>query len=370
MGGPDPAATWKRLLRSLQGGESLGRADTAWAMGQVMSGATESELTQAAVGAFFFGLHAKGETAEEIDGFVDVMLDHARLIEVDGPAVDVVGTGGDGANTVNISTMAAIVVAGAGATVVKHGNRAASSLSGAADVLEALGLDLELAPDVVAEVARTAGITFCFARVFHPAMRFAGPIRTALGVPTAFNFLGPLTNPARPVAQAVGCGDARMVGVMAEVFAQRGVSALVFRGDDGLDELTTTTTSQVHVVSGGQVRREVLDPSRLGIAPAGVEDLRGGDAAHNAQVARDLLAGRTGAVRDAVVLNAAGALVALDGADAATDGAQADGSSEGGSFEDAMASALVRAADAIDSGAAAAALERWVAVSRELAGAR
>ena len=345
------APTWPGLLARLLAGEDLGTDDTAWAMDEVMRGDAEP----AQLAGFLVALRAKGETAAEVDGLVRTMLARAHRIEVEGDLVDVVGTGGDRSRTVNISTMAALVVAGTGARVVKHGNRAASSLCGAADVLEELGVDLTLEPAQVAEVARTAGITFCFAQVFHPAFRFAGPIRSALGVPTAFNFLGPLTNPAQPHAQAVGCGDPRMAGVMAEVFARRGASALVFRGDDGLDELTTTTTSQVRVVREGSVRLEVLDPARLGIARASVEDLRGGDAATNAAVVRDVLAGRRGAVRDAVVLNAAGALVAL----ADTEGA----------LEDQLAAALRSAEDSIDSGEAAAVLDRWVAATHAPAGA-
>ena len=242
----------------------------------------------------------------------------ARRIEVTGPTVDIVGTGGDRSHSVNISTMAALVVAGTGATVVKHGNRAASSSCGAADVLEELGVDLALAPAQVAEVARTAGITFCFAQVFHPAMRHAAAVRREMGVPTPFNFLGPLTNPAQPTAQAIGCADLRMAPVMAQVFAERGASALVFRGDDGLDELTVSTTSSVWEVRGGQVRLTTLDPRTLGIEPAPLSELRGGDRQQNAAVVRDVMAGRErGPIRDAVTLNAAAALVALERANEA-----------------------------------------------------
>jgi anthranilate phosphoribosyltransferase len=274
-------------------------------------------------------------------------------IEVPGPAVDVVGTGGDRAHTVNISTMAAIVVAGTGATVVKHGNRAASSTCGAADVLEELGVSLTLTPDQVVQVAQRAGITFCFAQTFHPAMRHAAVTRRELGVPTAFNFLGPLTNPAQPAAQAIGCADTRMADVMAEVFAARGSAALVVRGDDGLDELTTATTSQVRRVRGGAVSRHVLDPSRLGVPAAPASALRGGDAAFNADAVRRLVAGQTGPVRDAVLLNAAAALVSL--ADAAGTASE--------DLEEAMAEALVAASHSVDSGAAAGSLRRWVEAS-------
>ncbi len=353
--GSAPARTWPSLLTTLLRGTALSADDTAWAMGELMSG----EATPVQIAGFVVALRAKGETAAEMDGFVRTMLEHAHRIEVPGPAVDVVGTGGDRAHTVNISTMAAVVVAGTGATVVKHGNRAASSSCGAADVLEALGVSLTLTPAQVVQVAARAGITFCFAQVFHPAMRHAAVPRRELGVPTAFNFLGPLTNPAQPAAQAIGCADPRMAAVMAEVFARRGVAALVVRGDDGLDEVTTATTSQVRRVRAGSVTEHVFDPVRLGVTAAPAEALRGGDAAFNATAVRDLLAGRTGPVRDAVLLNAAAALVALGDA---TGGAPDD-------LDEAMAAGLVRAAESVDSGAAAASLERWVEASATVAAA-
>ena len=337
---------WPHLLASLLRADRLTADDTAWAMGEIMAGAA----TPAQIAGFVIALRAKGETPAEMDGMVRAMLAHAHRIEVPGPIVDVVGTGGDRAHTVNISTMAALVVAGTGARVVKHGNRAASSICGAADVLEELGVNLTLTPAEVAQVAVEVGITFCFAQVFHPAMRHAGPTRRELGVPTAFNFLGPLTNPAQPGAQAIGCADPRMAGVMAEVFAGRGVSALVVRGDDGLDELTTATTSRVWRVLDGSVTHEVVDPSRFGIAASGAQALRGGDAAFNAAAVRTLLAGQPGPVRDAVLLNAAAALVALAADDVPLD--------EG------LAAGLVVAAEAVDSGAAADVLERWVAATR------
>jgi anthranilate phosphoribosyltransferase len=251
--------------------------------------------------------------------------------------------------SVNISTMAAIVAAGAGARVVKHGNRSASSKSGSADVLEALGIRLDLAPARVAEVAEEAGITFCFSAAFHPAMRHAAVPRRELGIATTFNILGPLTNPARPQAQAIGCADARMAPVMAGVLAGRGVDAWVFRGDDGLDELTTTTTSTLWRVHEGQVTESSVDPASLGIARATTEDLRGGDAAHNADVVRRLLAGEQGPVRDAVVLNAGAALAVYDSPDADVDTA--------------LEAGVAKAAQAIDSGAARSALARWVAAT-------
>ncbi len=354
------APTWPSLLTSLLHGESLRAEETAWAMGEIMSG----EATPAQVAGFVVALRAKGETGEEMDGLVRAMLAHAHRIEVPGPVLDIVGTGGDRAHTVNISTMAALVAAGAGARVVKHGNRAASSSCGSADLLEELGVVLVLPAEAVARLAVDVGITFCFAQVFHPAMRHAAVPRRELGVATAFNFLGPLTNPAQPAAQAIGCADARMAAVMADVFARRGVSALVFRGDDGLDELTTATTSRVWRVRGGTVREEVLDPSRLGLAVPGEGALRGGDAATNAEVARRLLAGEPGPVRDAVLLNAAAALVALDLA------APPAGSDEPASerpLGELLPPALERAAGAVDSGAAAEVLRRWVVASRAAA---
>jgi anthranilate phosphoribosyltransferase len=245
--------------------------------------------------------------------------------------------------------MAAIVAAGAGVTVVKHGNRSASSKSGSADVLEQLGIRLDLSPDRVAAVAEEAGITFCFAATFHPAMRHAAVARRELGIGTTFNLLGPLTNPARAGAQAIGCADPRQAPVMAGVFAGRGVDAWVFRGDDGFDELTTTTTSRVWRVHEGQVTETTVDPAELGIARSTAEALRGGDAAHNADVVRRLLDGETGAVRDAVLLNAAAALAVHD--------------TPGEDPQTALVSGLARAAEAVDSGAAKAALERWVAAS-------
>ena len=297
-------------------------------------------------------LRAKGETVEELAGLAESMLRHAIRIEVPGPSVDIVGTGGDRHHTVNISTMAALVVAGTGRRVVKHGNRSASSSSGAADVLEAVGVRLDQPPQRVAELASEVGITFCFAQMFHPAMRHAAVVRSGLGVPTVFNFLGPLTNPAQPPASAIGVYDVRMAGLIAGVLATRPGSALVFRGDDGLDELSTTAPSQVWVVSDGAVRQERVDATQLGLPAATLKDLRGGDAAHNAAVVRDLLAGKPGAVRDAVLLNAAGAVVAADGPSGPVPLLQR------------LGSALAEVNDAVDSGAAAAVLDRWAAASQ------
>lgn len=350
----DPGATlsWPGLLGRLLRAEDLRAADTAWVMDRVLTG----QATPAQLAGFLVALRAKGETAAEIGGLAETMLRHAQRFTVAGPAVDVVGTGGDRAHTVNISTMAAVVVAATGMPVVKHGNRAASSACGSADLLEAVGVAIDLPPAAVGCCIDQVGIGFCFAPVFHPAMRHTAGVRRELGVPTAMNVLGPLTNPAQPQAALVGCADARLAPVIAEVLAGRGMRALVVRGDDGLDELTTTTTSTVWVVGGGRVRAEKLDPLQLGVGGATREDLRGGDAGVNAAVCRRLLAGERGPMRDAVLLNAAGALVVAHGSDT------------GGELADAAQAAMERAAAAVDSGAAQALLARWVEVSTGLAG--
>jgi anthranilate phosphoribosyltransferase len=345
--GGDTAAvrSWPALLNGLLDGRDLGVDDTAWAMDLMMRG----EATDAQIAGFVVALRAKGETVAEINGLVRTMYEHANVIEVPGPNVDIVGTGGDGAKTVNISTMSSIVVAGTGARVVKHGNRAASSASGASDVLEKLGVNLELSTRRVAEVAEEAGITFCFAIKFHPALRHVGAARGQLGIRTVFNALGPLTNPAKVRAQAVGVADPLMAPIVAGVFAERGNSSLVFRGDDGLDELTTTATSRVWVVRDGKVDEETFDPREVGLELVPVEALRGGDPSYNADVARRLLNGETGPVRDAVLLNSAAALVALN-----------PGS---GPLAEQLRVGMAKAAESIDSGAAKLALERWVAAS-------
>ncbi|MEV5377764.1 anthranilate phosphoribosyltransferase [Streptosporangium nondiastaticum] len=345
-GGDSVAApSWPGLLDALLTGRDLTADDTAWAMDRIMRG----EASDAQIAGFLVALRAKGETVAEISGLVRTMYAHARLIEVPGPSVDIVGTGGDGAKTVNISTMSSIVVAGTGAKVVKHGNRAASSASGASDVLEKLGVNLDLTPKRVVEVAEEAGITFCFAVKFHPSLRHVAGARRELGIRTVFNVLGPLTNPAKVRAQATGVADPRMAPILAGVLAERGSTALVFRGDDGLDELTTTATSRVWVVSGGRVREEAFDPRDVGLDLVPVEALRGADASYNADVARRVLAGETGPVRDAVLLNSAAALVAQAPTEAP--------------LPEQIRAGLARAAESIDSGAARRALDRWVIAS-------
>ena len=344
--------TWPNLTGALLRGTELSTEDTAWAMAEIMSGAA----TPVQIASFAIALRAKGETAAELAGLVSAMLAVATRVElpaeIRAAATDVVGTGGDRAHTVNISTMAALVVAGAGVRVVKHGNRAASSACGAADLLEHLGLPLDLSAAGVARCVQEAGIGFCFAATFHPGFRHAGATRREMGVPTAFNFLGPLTNPAQPRSGAVGCADARMAGVMAGVFAGRGDSVLVMRGEDGLDEFTTAAPTRVWAVREGTVTELVIDAVDLGVPRSKDGDLRGADVEYNAAVARRVLAGETGPVRDAVVLNAAAAMAAQAGLGTDVPGAVKAG--------------LDRAAASIDSGAAAAVLDRWISLARAI----
>ncbi|QNG18500.1 anthranilate phosphoribosyltransferase [Rhodococcus triatomae] len=344
-----PLRSWRLLLGALTDGRDLSVDDATWAMDEIMS----DNATSAQIAAFGVSLKMKGATPVEVRGLSESMLSHARLVEVDRDAVDVVGTGGDRSNTVNISTMAAIVVAAAGIPVVKHGGRAASSKSGGADVLEALGVAIDLGPEQVATSVREAGIGFCFAPVFHPALRYAGPTRSEIGIPTVFNVLGPLTNPARPRAGLIGCAFEDLVPVLAGVLAARGNSALVVRGDDGLDELTTSTTSTVHVVADGEVTTHRLDPRDLGIERVSLDALRGGDARYNADVARRLFAAEPGPVRDAVLLNAAGAITAFRGLGGRT-------------LEEALADGIATAAQAVDTGAAAELADRWAQVTQRL----
>src|ERR1044072_4007967 len=281
------ARTWPDVLSHLLAGQDLASDDTAWAMDRIIRG----EATDAQIAGFAVALRAKGETVAELSGLVRAMYGHAKTIEVPGPTVDIVGTGGDRARTVNISTMSALVAAGAGVRVVKHGNRASSSASGASDVLEKLGVNLDLSPARGAEIAQEAATPMCFAIRSRPSLRPVAAARRELGIATPFNFLGPLTNPARVRCQVTGVADARMAPIMAGVLADRGSSALVFRGDDGLDELTVTATSQVWVVRDGTVRRETFDPRDIGFELAPVAALRGADAPYNADVGRRGLAG-------------------------------------------------------------------------------
>ncbi|HEY2508533.1 MAG TPA: anthranilate phosphoribosyltransferase [Streptosporangiaceae bacterium] len=342
--------TWPALLGALVRGEHLTADETAWAMGEIMDGAA----SPAQIAGFGIALRIKGETSDEVSGLADAMLSHAAPISITGRVTDLVGTGGDGAKTVNISTMGTIAAAAAGARMVKHGNRAASSACGTADVLEALGVVIDLPPAATEELVAEIGTGFLFAALYHPALRHTAVPRRELGVPTVFNMLGPLANPARPTAQAVGVADRRAGPVLAGVLAARGCSALVFHGDDGLDELTTTAPSTVWIIRGGTVEETSFDPADLGIARSLPADLGGGDAAHNAGVVRAFLAGVPGPVRDTALLNAAAALVAEDGVPGP----------EG--LVTALAEGYRRAAVAVDSGDAADLLDRWVATSKRL----
>ncbi len=351
-----PAPSWPTLLRTLLAGADLTTEQSAWAMRAILGG----EATEAQIGGFAMALRAKGEAPSEVEGFVAVMLEHARLVEHDFIALDVVGTGGDQSHSVNISTMSALVAAAAGAPIIKHGNRAASSSTGTADVLEELGITISLEPEQVARSAREAGIGFCFAPLHHPALRNAAQARRDLGVPTLFNILGPLANPGLAEAALVGCADASRAPVIADVLHRRGVKALVVRGDDGLDEISTVTTTSVWDATGDRVERTVLDPRELGIAPIDAALLVGGDRVRNAQLLRQALGGapveeseRVGAIREVVALNAAAALVAYD---AAMHGAAR------GTVTERIAARLPGTRELIDSGAAWQVLERWIAV--------
>lgn len=348
--------TWSQITSRLVRGEELEADSASWAMDEVMGGAA----SPVQLAGFLVALQAKGVTSTELEALADSMIAHAHPLDVPRDAVDIVGTGGDLAQTVNISTMASMVIASTGRIVVKHGNRASTSKSGSADVLEALGVRLDLPVADVEELVGTIGMTFLFAQVFHPSMRFAAEARRGLGIPTVMNILGPITNPGRPRASAVGVADAGIAPTVAGVFASRGASALVFRGQDGLDELTVTAPSDVWEVRGGQVRRHVLDPELLlGVPRSGHEVLRGGSAEENAQVARDLYAGvrdgRMAPIRAAVLLNAAAGVLAHDGIDQPADDA----------FEERFTAAYRETEAALDSGRPAQLVERWAAASQE-----
>lgn len=339
-----PHFEWPDLITALIAGADLTREQAYWAMDTLMSG----EVPDVVIAGFLVALRAKGETVEELTGLADAMVGRARPADVPGPALDIVGTGGDRLSSVNISTMSALVCAGAGAKVVKHGNRASSSKSGSADVLEALGVRLDQPVELVESAAQHVGITFLFAQTFHPSMRFVAAARAQLRVATTFNVLGPMTNPARVEASAIGVADRTLAPLIAGVFAARGHRALVFRGGDGLDELTVTAPSEVWEVRGGTIERYDVEPLDYGMARASIEDLRGQDAQYNARVVEQVLAGEKGHVRNAVLLNSAAGLVAYE--------PTADGS-----FDDRLAAAVRRAEESIDSGAARDVLDRWIA---------
>lgn len=342
---PD-ADLWPRILSMLASRQALRTDEAAQVMRLIMAG----DATAGQIGAFLLALRTKGETVDEIEGLAQTMLGFAHEVRPSGPVIDTCGTGGDRSHTFNISTVAAIVVAGAGVSVAKHGNRAASSTCGSADLLEALGVAIDLDPPGVERCLERAGIGFMFAPRFHPAMGHAAPVRRELRVPTVFNFLGPLTNPARPYAQVVGVSDERMLPLMAEVLARRGVRAMLFRGEDGLDELTTTGISTVVDVKDGTVRETVLDPEELGIPRAKLDDLAGGDPSTSVGLVRAILDGEAGPRRDVVLLNAGAALHVAGFA---------------GSLREGMATA----ARSIDDGDAARTLSAWIEVSNAAAAA-
>jgi anthranilate phosphoribosyltransferase len=336
---------WPAVLRRVMAGEVLARGEAAAAMADILSG----QASPAQIAGFIVAMRRRGETTEELAGLLDAMFDAATLVEVDldgaVPVIDVVGSGGDASHSINVSTLAALTVAGAGGRVCKHGNRSASSLSGSADLLELLGVALDVTPATVAACVEQAGMGFCFAPRFHPAMRHAGPPRRELGIPTVFNYLGPVANPARVRRLLMGVGDAAMAEPMLAVLAARGAErAMVVHGDDGMDELTTTSTSTVLELAGGEVRRWTLDPAELGLPRATRADLAVSGPAESATAARRVLGGERGSHRDIVMLNAAGGLVVAGLAE---------------SFE----RGLELAASALDEGRAADVLERLVKVS-------
>ena len=355
--------TWPAVLGKLLQKSDLSRVESSWVMQQIMGG----EATESQMAGFMIGLRAKGETVDEISGFVDVMLEHSLKLDTGSKALDIVGTGGDLVGTFNVSSMASILSAATGIPVLKHGSRSASGKTGSSEMLEVLGVRLDLTPEQVTEVFETAGITFFFAPVFHPAMRFVGPVRRELGVPTTFNFLGPLANPAQPIATSLGVANVEVAPLIAAEMAARGRTALVFRGEDGLDELTTTAKSRIWQVAGGVVKEFTLDPRDFGIEMVEVETLVGGDADFNAQIARDVFnreskqsdvsyGAKVAAATDIVKLNAAAGVVAYE---LANDTSRADVEMNV-RFED----ALTKVSLALESGAAEAKLAAWINASK------
>jgi len=340
---------WDVHISRLQLGLDLEANDVQWCMNEILNGSADIETIK----SFLIALKTKGETSEEVGALVSQMYQHCAPITINERAVDTVGTGGDGAHTINISTTAAIIAAAAGVKVVKHGNRAASSKSGAADLLEALGININLDGVGVQKTFESLGVGFCFAPVFHPAMRFAAPARKELGTPTVFNILGPLANPAQPKAAAIGVANDRMHLVMAQVLGDRGVDGFVFRGDDGLDEITLATTTSVLSIGGGEITSDRIDPLDFDIQRAPISALVGGDAIENARITTAIFAGEKGAPRDAVVLNAAAAIAAYDAR-----------------FElnlhNRMALGISRAIEAIDSGGATRLVAKWAELTQKL----
>jgi len=340
---------WSALTEKLSSGLDLERDEIQGAMREILGGDSDIE----SVKSFLLALKNKGETSDEVGALIEVMYAHAGPITIAERAVDTVGTGGDGAHTINISTTAAIIAAAAGARVVKHGNRAVSSKSGASDFLEALGVVPGLSGAGVERTVRELGIGFCFAPVFHPAMRFAAPARKELGVPTVFNILGPLANPAKPQAAAIGVANERMHLVMAQVLAEKGCDGFVFRGDDGLDEITLATTTSVLSIGNAEIKSDRIDAKDFGMQNAPIEAIVGGDATENARISRAIFAGERGAPRDAVLLNAAAAIAAFEG------DMQSD-------VKERLTVGLERAVRAVDSGAALSLLDKWAALTQEI----
>lgn len=341
---------WDQVLEKLSAGRDLSVEEIRFAMTAILKGeANETDMKN-----FLLGMKKKGERAEEVRTLVDVMYEHASLIDLRERAVDIVGTGGDGFNTINISTSAAIVTTAAGARVIKHGNRAASSASGAADLLEELGVNINLDAAGVSECVRKIGIGFAYAPKFHPAMRFAAPVRKALGVPTVFNILGPLANPARPKAVAIGVARSEMFDLVAEVLAVRGSEGFVFRGLEGLDEISISGPSEVIQVFEGKVSRTLFDPREIGIDPMPLDEIQGASAKENALITGRVFAGKEGAAREAILLNAAAAIAAFKGDFRLP-------------IETQLANGYTLAKAAVDSGKASALVQRWRDLSNELA---
>ena len=340
---------WELHISRLRSGLDLDAAEVQWCMNEILTGNTEIDVIK----DFLIALKSKGETSLEVGALVDQMYEHCAPITIKERAVDTVGTGGDGAHTINISTTAAIIAAAAGVKVVKHGNRAASSKSGSADLLEALGIHINLDGTGVEKTFSELGIGFCFAPVFHPAMRFAGPARKELATPTVFNILGPMANPAKPQAAAIGVANESMHLVMAQVLSDRGVDGFVFRGDDGLDEITLATSTSVLTIGGGEITRGLIDPLDFGIDRAPIASLVGGDSVENARITTAIFAGEKGAPRDAVVLNAAAAIAAYE--------ARFDLN-----LQERMVLGVSRAIDAIDSGASTRLVSKWAELSQKL----
>lgn len=347
---------WKQIFNTLIQNENLNISEARWAMEQMISG----EATPAQVGGFLMAMRIKGESVGELSGFVDVLLENAVKPALEPTAIDIVGTGGDQLGTVNISTMAAILVAACGYPVLKHGSRSASGKTGSSEMLEALGVNLELSSEQIARVFDETGISFFFAPKFHPALKNVAAIRRELGVPTTFNFLGPLANPVQPTATALGVADAGMAPLLAQEMANRGRSALVFRGSDGLDELTTTGPSTVWQVHRGQITQHSFDPTDLGIPRAQLEELIGGDAAANAAIARtvfdstEFTAGESQAIAQIVALNAAAGIVAF----------HLSNSIDHFDLAKEMSLAYQETISAISDGRAIAKLNQWVSASQ------